>query len=76
MEIVFRVTYNGIVVSASLAEMAFQKMSDIKMSAILGYPVCPFSVLFLWNKKLVSAFPSMSFNNISFLMISGGSSCE
>uniref|UniRef100_A0A8W8N1B1 Uncharacterized protein n=1 Tax=Magallana gigas TaxID=29159 RepID=A0A8W8N1B1_MAGGI len=39
VEIIFRVTYNGIVVSASLAEMAFQKMSDIKMSAILGYPV-------------------------------------
>lgn len=76
MEIVFRVTYNGIVVSASLAEMAFQKMSDIKMSAILGYPVCPLGVLFLWNKQLVAAFPSMSFNNISFFMISGGSSCE
>lgn len=76
MEIIFRVTYNGIVVSASLAEMAFQKMSDIKMSAILGYPVCPFGVLFLWNKQLVAAFPSMSFNNISFLMILGGSSCE
>lgn len=71
MEIIFLVTYNGIVVSASLAEMAFQKMSDIKMSAILGYPVCPFSVLFL-----VAAFPSMSFNNISFFMILGGSSCE
>ncbi|XP_011420586.3 serine-rich adhesin for platelets [Magallana gigas] len=39
VEIIFLVTYNGIVVSASLAEMAFQKMSDIKMSAILGYPV-------------------------------------
>lgn len=44
VEIIFLVTYNGIVVSASLAEMAFQKMSDIKMSAILGYPVCNFSV--------------------------------
>lgn len=76
MEIVFRVTYNGIVVSASLAEMAFQKMSDIKMSAILGYPVCPLGVLFLWNKQLVAAFPSMCFNNISFFMILGGSSCE
>lgn len=40
MEIIFLVTYDGMVVSASLAEITFQKMSDIKMSAILGYPVC------------------------------------
>ncbi|XP_022340295.2 uncharacterized protein LOC111134965 [Crassostrea virginica] len=39
VEIIFLVTYDGMVVSASLAEITFQKMSDIKMSAILGYPV-------------------------------------
>lgn len=39
VEVVFLVTYDGIVVSAPLAEMAFQKMSDVEMSAILGYPV-------------------------------------
>ncbi|XP_062613829.1 mucin-3B-like [Saccostrea cucullata] len=39
VKIIFLVMYNGIVVHASLAELTFQKVSDVEMSAILGYPV-------------------------------------
>lgn len=83
VEIIFLVTYNGIVVSASLAEMAFQKMSDIKMSAILGYPVCNFSVtpygvnFFFWNKELLlRVLCSRHLSIFSLFMFLGGSSCK
>lgn len=83
VEIIFLVTYNGIVVSASLAEMAFQKMSDIKMSAILGYPVCNFSVtpygvnFFFWNKELLlRVLCSRHLSIFSLFMVLGGSSCK
>lgn len=83
VEIIFLVTYNGIVVSASLAEMAFQKMSDIKMSAILGYPVCNFSVtpygvnFFIWNKELLlRVLCSRHLSIFSLFMVLGGSSCK
>lgn len=83
VEIIFLVTYNGIVVSASLAEMAFQKMSDIKMSAILGYPVCNFSVtpygvnFFFWNKELLlRVLCSRHLSIFSLFMVLGGSYCK
>lgn len=83
VEIIFLVTYNGIVVSASLAEMAFQKMSDIKMSAILGYPVCNFSVtpygvnFIFWNKELLlRVLCSRHLSIFSLFMVLGGSSCK
>lgn len=82
VEIIFLVTYNGIVVSASLAEMAFQKMSDIKMSAILGYPVCnfsvtPYGVIFWGNKELLlRVLCSRHLSIFSLFMVLGGSSCK
>ncbi|XP_061178424.1 serine-rich adhesin for platelets-like [Saccostrea echinata] len=52
VEIIFLVMYNGIVVHASLAELTFQKVSDVEMSAILGYPVMV--SVSRWNSRSTS----------------------